>query len=68
MSVRVRVDREEIELPDGATAADLLRVLKRDPAAVATAINGEFVARSAREKRELHDGDRVLLFEPIAGG
>lgn len=36
--------------------------------AVATAVNGEFVARAARAQYTLKDGDVVLTFQPIQGG
>ena len=35
---------------------------------VATARNGEFVAREARATTLLQDGDQVLLFQAIVGG
>ena len=38
------------------------------PTALATAVNGTFVPRSARAQHELHDGDAVLTFQPIQGG
>ncbi|CAN5915731.1 hypothetical protein BH11PSE8_BH11PSE8_22540 [soil metagenome] len=38
------------------------------PEAVATALNGEFVARAQRPERILCEGDRVTFFQPIVGG
>ncbi len=38
------------------------------PTALATAVNGTFVPRTARAQHELHDGDAVLTFQPIQGG
>lgn len=35
---------------------------------VATAVNGEFVARDARARRILRDGDRIDVFRAIVGG
>jgi sulfur carrier protein len=38
------------------------------PTALATAVNGTFVPRTARAQHLLHDGDAVLTFQPIQGG
>lgn len=39
-----------------------------DPAALATALNGAFVARSARTATLLAPGDAVTVFAAIVGG
>jgi len=57
----------ELDLPPGATVADLLRALRVEPchqAHVACFINDERV----RPARVLADGDRVYLQVPISGG
>ena len=38
------------------------------PAALATAVNGNFVARSLRAQQPLTEGDTILTFQPIEGG
>ena len=38
------------------------------PAALATAVNGQFVPRSLRAHQPLAEGDTILTFQPIAGG
>jgi len=50
------------------TVADLLRARELDDAAVATAVNGVFVARRARATRTVAAGDDVLVFGAIVGG
>ena len=50
------------------TLAELIRELGHAPDSVATALNGEFVARSQRADRVLRDGDRVTCFQAITGG
>jgi sulfur carrier protein len=52
----------------GLTLADLLAEQGLDPAAVATAVNGEFVPRPARAQTLLREGDVVLTFQAIVGG
>jgi sulfur carrier protein len=64
----VRLDDRAIALPAGATLAQLLDIERRDAAAVATALNGQFVPRGARADTALSDGDVVLFFQPIVGG
>lgn len=50
------------------TLAELIRELGHTPDSVATALNGEFVARRQRADRVLRDGDRVTCFQAITGG
>ena len=38
------------------------------PAALATAVNGNFVARGLRAQTPLCEGDAILTFQPIEGG
>lgn len=38
------------------------------PAALATAVNGNFVPRSQRAQQLLAEGDTILTFQPIEGG
>ncbi|MBB3284313.1 sulfur carrier protein ThiS [Mitsuaria sp. TWR114] len=67
-SITVRLDDRAVALPAGATLAQLLELERREPAAVATALNGRFVPRDARPATALSDGDVVLFFQPIVGG
>jgi sulfur carrier protein len=64
----VAVNGEACAVPVGATLAALLQQLGHAPDAVATAVNGEFVARGARADRALAPGDQVHCFRPIVGG
>lgn len=68
----IHTDRGPLSLPTGSTLADaveqLLQGSSRDADTIATAVNGEFVARGARPHHPLHDGDTVLCFSPITGG
>jgi sulfur carrier protein len=68
----IQTDRGPLQLPEGSTLADAVTTLLtqsgQDPASVATAVNGQFVARSARQAHRLSQGDTVLCFAPITGG
>jgi sulfur carrier protein len=71
-TLTIHTDQGDVQLPAGSTLADAVaRILQgRDttPEQVATAVNGQFVARSARATHNLQDGDAVLCFSPITGG
>lgn len=66
--ISIRLNQDTLQLPDGATLATLVASLDRPPAALATAVNGDFVPRELREQHLLRDGDAVMTFEPITGG
>lgn len=52
----------------GLTVALLLHERGIAPEAAATALNGEFVARGAREHTLLEPGDALTVFQAIVGG
>jgi len=64
----VLLNGEPRQVPPGATLADLVASIGAAPQALATAVNGEFVAREARPQRVLNEGDAVFTFQPITGG
>ena len=68
MSKTITVNGESHSIADGATLADLVAALGQPPQALATAVNGEFVPRGAREGVHLDDGDAIFTFQPITGG
>jgi sulfur carrier protein len=51
-----------------ATLAEALAALDYEGAVVATALNGEFVARRRRDETALKDGDRIEIVAPRQGG
>ncbi|TAK76450.1 MAG: thiamine biosynthesis protein ThiS [Aquabacterium sp.] len=70
-TISVLVNGEACELPVGTDLAQLVgRLAARGVCAdsLATAVNGEFVARGLRTGHTLLDGDRVQCFQPIVGG
>ncbi|KRS16937.1 sulfur carrier protein ThiS [Roseovarius indicus] len=52
----------------GATLSSALTELGFTSAAIATALNGRFVPREAREATTLKDGDRLEVLAPMQGG
>jgi sulfur carrier protein len=51
-----------------ATLADLLAAQGFAGARVATAVNGQFVAATARANHALSDGDQIEILTPMQGG
>lgn len=59
---------EPVELPDGASVADLLEHLGLGAKWVVVERNGEPVERSAVGETCLGEGDRLELVRAVAGG
>jgi sulfur carrier protein len=57
-----------VEGAEGLSLAELLARLGEPADAVATALNGSFVARDQRSEVRLAQGDRINLFKAIVGG
>lgn len=65
MNILLNGEPREVESP----RLDLiLEHLGYGETAVATAVNGLFVARDARPTTELRDGDRLEVLAPMQGG
>ena len=64
---KIHVNGEATETA-AATLAQLVVALGFAEGAVATALNGEFVARHARAATQLSPDDRVFLFDHLHGG
>jgi sulfur carrier protein len=70
-TITIRTDQGPVQLPAGSTVADALQSLHLDAqqaASMATAVNGDFVARQARSQHVLREGDALLCFTAITGG
>ena len=66
--IAIQLNQQHLQLHEGTTLAGLVASLDKPPAALATAVNGDFVPRDLREQHVLRDGDAVMTFEPITGG
>lgn len=66
--IEISVNGERRRLDDTASLAMLVELLGQAPAALATAVNGDFVAREQRASCGLQEGDVVTTFLPIVGG
>ncbi len=65
---QILINGEPREVAPDTTLAELVAQIGQAPQALATAINGEFVAREARAQCMLKEGDAVFTFQPITGG
>ena len=66
--MRVNVNGESRELPDGTTVVQLLEGLKVHRDIVAVEINREIVPRSRHGERQLVEGDAVEVVTFVGGG
>jgi sulfur carrier protein len=64
----ILLNGEPVAGAEGLSLAELLVRLGEPADAVATALNGSFVARDRRGEVRLARGDRIHLFKAIVGG
>jgi thiamine biosynthesis protein ThiS len=67
-TVRVRVNGEERELPEGATVARLLQELGIGTPRVAVERNREIVPKATYAETRLEAGDALEVVELVGGG
>ena len=68
MSVRVQLNGEPRDLPDGSTVAEAVAELTPAASGVAAAVNGSVVPRSAWAGTLLRDKDQVEVVTAVQGG
>jgi len=68
MTMRLEVNGELREMPDGATVADLVAAVAGRTAGVAAAVNGEVVPRRGWAGARLRAGDQVEVVTAVQGG
>ncbi|MFC4051378.1 sulfur carrier protein ThiS [Actinomadura syzygii] len=66
--MKVIVNGEPRDLPDGATVAEAVASVTAAGAGVAAALNDEVVRRSAWETTRLGDDDRLEVLTAVQGG
>ena len=67
--MRIVLNGEQRELPQGATAADAVDATGADsPAGIAVAVEGEVIPRGGWRDYELADGQRVEVLQAVQGG
>jgi sulfur carrier protein len=68
LTLDVTVNGTAHAVPAFGTLADLIGQLGYAAEGIATALNGQFVARGQRHEHVLCDGDQVTCFQAIVGG
>ncbi|WPP44284.1 sulfur carrier protein ThiS [Pseudomonas sp. AN-1] len=66
--MRIQLNGEALDLPDGLSVADLLSHLDLAGKRVAVELNLDIVPRSQHAVTRLGDGDRVEVVHAIGGG
>jgi sulfur carrier protein len=68
VSVRVRLNGQPRDLPDGSTVAQAVTELTAVAAGVAAAVNGDVVPRGSWAVTRLRDDDQVEVVTAVQGG
>jgi len=66
--MQLLVNGDPLELPAGATVAELIEYLGLAGRRVAVEVNEDIVPRSRHAQRVLQEGDRVEVVHAIGGG
>ena len=66
--MRIQLNGESLDLPDGETVAALLTRLELTGRRVAVELNLDIVPRSQHGQTTLNDGDSVEVVHAIGGG
>ncbi len=66
--MEIIVNGQPRDLPDRATAAELVDLLELSGRRYAMEINGEIAPRSTHAERRLEPGDRVEIVHAVGGG
>jgi sulfur carrier protein len=66
--MKARVNGVEHQLADGATVADVLRLLEIPGSGVAVAVNGEVVPRARHQQTVVGEGAEVEVLTAVQGG
>ena len=68
MSVRVKLNGQSRDLPDGSTVAQAVTELTAASGGVAAAVNGDVVPRGSWTVTRLRDGDQIEVVTAVQGG
>jgi len=66
--MRILFNDEPMQCAEGLTVTTLLQQLRQLQPGVALALNQQILPREQWDKQQVREGDRILLFQVIAGG
>ena len=64
--MKIIVNNQSRDVAECSSIADIIEGMPSE--GTATALNGKFVTRDARQKTLLHEGDEVLIIRAAYGG
>lgn len=68
MTIRLTLNGQPREMPDGATVDVAVATVTRQASGVAAAVNGEVVPQRSWAGAALRDGDQVEVVTAVQGG
>lgn len=66
--MQITVNGQPREVPEGATAAELVELLELTGRRLAMEVNGDILPRSRHDGHRLADGDRIEIVHAVGGG
>lgn len=66
--MKLQVNEKELEMAENSVIEQLLMVLNKPSQGCAIAVNQSIISRSQWSEFQLNEGDRISLFQAIAGG
>ncbi len=66
--MQITVNGQPREVPEGATAAELVELLELTGRRLAMEVNGDILPRSRHDGHRLTAGDRVEIVHAVGGG
>ena len=66
--MRISINGDPREVPDGATVSEVLQLLNIRRDAIAVEVNREIVPRARHESSALREGDAVEIVTFVGGG
>ena len=66
--MQITVNGQPREVPEGATAAELVALRELTGRRLAMEVNGDILPRSRHDGHRLADGDRIEIVHAVGGG
>ncbi len=68
MEMKIQVNAQPRQVPEGSTIADLLAEMRLEPRLVAVEVNKMVVPRAQHAQHVLHEEDRLEIVTLVGGG
>lgn len=66
--MKIYLNKTEVELPQGTTVAELIKIKGLDGPGIAVAVDNKVVRRDQRETTPLAEGANVVVITAVCGG